>query len=90
MLEELEEETEREAVQQTLFAVSEDVGQLRRAPSSLFECELDATDLADDLRVLSAHSFEPGQTLFCFLHPALVHQPARGLGDEHHSTDQNH
>lgn len=81
MLEELQEDAEREAVEQLVLAVGEDLADLDGAALGLLESELDAADLSGDLVVVEVEALELGQALPGLLDAALGDEPSRGLRD---------
>ena len=81
LLEELQEDAEREAVEQLVLAVCEDVADLDGAALGLLESELDAANLRGNLRVVEVKTLELRQTLPGLLNTALVDQPTRRFRD---------
>ena len=79
LLEELQEDAEREAVEELVLAVGEDVADLDGATLGLLKSELNAADLSSNLGIVEVEALEIRQALPGLFNTALVDQPTRRL-----------
>lgn len=89
LLEQLEEDAEREAVEELVLAHGEDVLHAGGGVAGLLESELDATDLGCDKRVILGETAELGQVDASLLSAALAAEPAGGFGDEEDAAHED-
>ena len=92
LLEQLQEDAEREAVEELVLAHGEDVLHASRSVASLFESQLNTADFGSNHRVVLGQTPEFGKVDTSLLAAALAAEPARRLGDQEdgrHEDDRN-
>jgi hypothetical protein len=89
LLEELQEDAEREAVEQLVFAHGENISELRSAAARLFESEFDAAELSANFGVVHVDTFESCQAGAGFLGATFSHEPSRTLWNREHGRHGN-
>jgi len=88
----LEENAEREAVEELVLAHGEDVLHAGRSVAGLFESELNAADFGSNHRIVLRQTTELGKVGTSLLSAALAAKPARRFGDQEdgrHEDDRN-
>jgi hypothetical protein len=85
LLQELKEDTQREAVEELILAHGEYIAHLGSAATSFFQGEFDATDLGSDFGIVEIQAFEARQTAASLFHTSFSDEPTRALGDGEHS-----
>lgn len=89
LLEQPEQDTEHEAVEELVLAHGEDVLHAGRGVSGLFKGELNTADFCGNHGVILWETAEPGQTGTGLLSTSLAAKPARRLGDQEDGRDQD-
>ena len=92
LLEQLEENAEREAVEELVLAHGEDVLHAGGGVASLFESKLNAADFSGNHGVILGQTTELGEVDTSLLTAALAAEPARRLGnqeDGRHEDDRD-
>jgi hypothetical protein len=89
LLQELQENAQREAVEQLILAHGEDVAELSSAATSLLEGEFDTAEFSADFRIVQVESLECSQRRTSFLDTALIDKPSRTLGDGENGSQRD-